>query len=66
MRATRSKSVHLQGTEDARAVCGFDWMATFPRHEAVSWTNRVRVTCTDCLVRARELILKLELGKVKQ
>lgn len=47
--------IHLFGTEDARAVCGVDWMAQRPAL-AVSWTNRDKATCQRCLDRCAEIL----------
>lgn len=54
-----SRAVHLQGTKDARAVCGYDWMAASPRSEAVPWTRRDKATCKRCLARAAAYLAAL-------
>jgi hypothetical protein len=56
MSARRStKAVHLQGVKDALALCGFDWMASLPRSEAVPLDRRGKATCKRCLAIAATL-----------
>lgn len=58
-RRRSTKAIHIRSADTALAVCGFDWMASLPRSEAVFWTNRDKATCKRCLARVAELIARI-------